>query len=356
FKTPAFAPVVFNMVIIFFALNVCEYFNPPVIGLALGVTAGGFAQLILQIPFLIKKKVFKINKIVLIHPGVIIFIKRLFPTVIGASSFHINLLVLTFFASFLEKGNISYFYYADRLVQLPMALVSASLAIVFLPLFSKNAVLKNRTQSGIILLKGLKLVLFIIIPAMAGLIVLREPIVKLFFYHGAFDLVAVNKTSTCLLYLVSGLWAYSGTRILVSFFYAVSDMRTPLKAGVAAIIINFILSLVLLKTLGYIGLALAISISGAVNFIFLFYKLNLIVPFSYKDIVFSACRAVFVSGIMYFTIKILMLWMDNILDFEIPILIRVAMSIIIGILIYSGVHILIKSPEIKILKKEILKK
>ncbi|MCK5099433.1 MAG: murein biosynthesis integral membrane protein MurJ, partial [Desulfobacteraceae bacterium] len=68
FKTPAFAPVVFNMVIIFFALVVCEYFNPPIIGLALGVTAGGLVQLGLQIPFLIKKKVFKINKIVLIHP------------------------------------------------------------------------------------------------------------------------------------------------------------------------------------------------------------------------------------------------------------------------------------------------
>ena len=59
---------------------------------------------------------------------------------------------------------------------------------------------------------------------------------------------------------------------------------------------------------------------------------------------------------MYFTIKILMLWMDSILNFEIPIFIRVAMSIVIGILIYSGVHILIKSPEIKMLKNEILKK
>ena len=188
---------------------------------------------------------------------------------------------------------------------------------------------------------------------MAGLMVLREPIVKLFFYHGAFKLDAVANTSTCLLYLVAGLWAYSGTRILVSFFYAVSDMRTPLKAGVFTILINFFLSFVLMKTIGYKGLALAISISGSINFILLFYKLNLIVSFSCKDIVFSACRAVFVSGIMYFIIKLLILWMDNGLDFTIPLLIRVAMSIVIGILIYLGVHILIKSPEIKMLKNEI---
>jgi putative peptidoglycan lipid II flippase len=354
FVIPAFAPIVFNIVIISFTLIVCDYFNPPIMGLALGVTVGGIAQLGLQIPFLIKKEVFKINRIKLLHPGVIKFFKRLLPAIIGASSFHINLLVATFFASFLPKGNISYLYYADRLVQLPMALVSTSLAIVFLPVFSKNSVLKTKKESNTILVQGLKYVFFIIMPAMAGLIAIREPLIKLFFYHGVFDLVAVRNTGACLLYLLLGLWAYSGARIIVSFFYAYSDVMTPLKVGALTIFFNCILSVVLMKMMGLKGLALAISISGAVNFLILFIKLNSMIPFLFKEIGFSACRALFVSVIMYFAIKIFIFWMNNILGHEMPILINVAMSIVIGVLIYFGVNLLTKSPEIRMLKNKIL--
>jgi len=355
FTTPALAPIIFNLVIIFFAINVCKFFNPPVVGLALGVTIAGVAQLALQIPFLVKKRVFTMTQIVLIHPGVIKFIKKLFPAVVGASSFHINLLVATLFASFLGKGSISYLYYADRLVQLPMALVSASFAIVSLPVFSQYAVEKNKNESVSILLQGMKFMLFIIIPAIAGLIALREPIVKLFFYHGAFDLVAVDNTAACLLYLSLGLWAYSGIRIMASFFYAFSDMRTPLIAGISALIFNFILSVILMKSMGNRGIALAISISGAINFLILFIKLNSIISFSFKELAFSACRAVFVSGIMYFTIKILILYINNVFSIKMPIFIIVAISVVIGILVYFGVHILIKSPEVKMIKNEILK-
>ncbi|MCP3900875.1 MAG: murein biosynthesis integral membrane protein MurJ, partial [Desulfobacteraceae bacterium] len=347
FKIPSFAPIVFNMVIIFFAIIVCDYFNPPIIGLALGVVIGGIAQLALQIPSLIKKQVFKIRNIRIFHPGVILIIKKIFPAIVGASSFHINLLSATFFASFLPQGSVSYLYYADRLVQLPMVLVSTSLAIVVLPVFSENSVAKTETESIDILLKGLKSVFFIIIPAMAGLIIIREPLIKLFFYHGAFNLISVNETSACLLFLIFGLWTYSGTRVIVSFFYAYSNMKTPLYAGLFAIFLNIILSLILMNIFGLKGLALAISISGAFNFTILFSKLYSIARFSLKDIGFSACRALFVSGIMCFVIKLLIFWLNGILGYEVPILINVAISVVIGVLVYFGVNILIKSPEIR---------
>ncbi len=355
FRTSSFAPIVFNLVIIFFAMSICKYFDPQVIGLALGVTMGGIVQVGMQIPQLIKKQVFKNINIEFIHPGVIKFISRVFPAVIGASSFHINLLIATFSASFLDVGSISYLYYADRLVQLPMVLISTSLAIVFLPMFSKNAVLENESKSSETLLEGLKSLFFIIIPAMAGLIAIKEPLIKLFFFHGAFDLIAVNNTCSCLLYLTLGLWAYSGTRIIVSFFHAFSDMKTPFKAGTIAIIFNIILSYILVETAGLKGLALSISISGAINFFILLFKLNMIMPFSFKDLGFSACRAIFISGIMYFAIKMLIIWINSILGFDMPLLINVAISIGIGILIYFGINILIRNPEITILKNEFFK-
>jgi len=356
FKVPAFAPIIFNLVIIFFAFNVCDYFNPPIIGLAVGVTAGGIVQIALQIPFLIKKKVFGMHKIRLFHLGVLEFFRRLIPSVIGASSFNINLLIASFFASYLAKGNISALYYADRLIQLPMVLISSSIAIVLLPVFSKNSLSHEKSKYLPVLLQGLKSVFFLIIPAMAGLILLREPLIRLFFYHGAFDLVAVKNTSSCLLYLIPGLWAYSGVRVIISVFYAFFDTTTPLKAGLMSIFFNFMLSILLVKNMGLRGLALAISISGIINFLILFVKLNSITPFSVKDIVISACRAIFVSGIMYFAIKILVFWMNNMLDSEMPIVINVAMSVIIGVLIYFSVNVLIKSPEISMLKNKIMNK
>ena len=142
---------------------------------------------------------------------------------------------------------------------------------------------------------------------------------------------------------------------MTSFFYAFSDMRTPLIAGISALIFNFILSVILMKSMGNRGLALAISISGATNFFILFIKLNSIISFSFKELAFSACRAVFVSGIMYFTIKILILYINNVFSIKISIFIIVAISVVIGILVYFGIHILIKSPEVKMIKNEILK-
>ena len=355
FKTSAFAPVVFNMVFIFCALNICDFFNPPIIGLAIGVTLGGIAQIALQIPMLIHKKVFPIKKIVIIHPAVLEFISKICPAIIGASTFHINLLVATFLASFLHTGSITNLYFADRLVQLPMALISASVAIVFLPEFSKDAALKDRQNSSKSLLKALKFTIFIMIPAMAGLIALREPIVKLLFFHGAFDLMAVKNTSTCLLYLTSGLGAYSGTRIIVSYFYAVSDMKTPLIAGVLTIILNFILSMIFIKWFGFTGLPIAISLSGMINFLILLIRLHAIVSFSVKDIVFSTCRAVFISGIMYFIIKILILQLNAILGYEISVLLNVAISVFMGILTYFGINLIINSPEIKMIRAGIFK-
>ncbi len=353
FISSAFAPVIFNIIIILFTLAVCKYFDPPVIGLALGVTIGGLTQLIFQIPFLKQNNIFNINKLVFFHPGVIKFLKRLFPSIIGAGSFHFNLLVASFFASFLGKGNISCLYYADRLVQLPMALFSVSISIVFLPLFSRQAAKKDK--SLMVFLHALRFLFFLIIPAMAGLILLREPIVKLFFFHGAFDLAAVNNTSEILLFLVLGLWSYAGTRIFVSFFHGRSDMRTPFIAGAVSILFNFILSMVLVNIFGFKGLAISISISGVLNFLILFIQLQSKKLLSYKDIGFSACRAVFISGIMYFVIKILILQINKISGFELPNLVNIAISITIGVLVYFILNLLIKSPEIKLIRYEVLR-
>ena len=112
---------------------------------------------------------------------------------------------------------------------------------------------------------GLRMILFIILPAMAGLMLLREPIVHLFFEHGAFSAADTTATASVLLAYAVGLWAFAGVRILVSAFYSLQDTKTPALAAVAGVLSNLILALLLMKSFQYVGLAIATAIASMVN-------------------------------------------------------------------------------------------
>jgi len=137
FGIPAVAPVAFNLVVILFTIMVTTCFKTPVMGLALGVTIGGVLQLALQIPFMIRFGILKISFFSFFHPGVIKVLKIMIPSMIGAASYQINIMAASFFASKLESGSVSFIYYADRLVQFPLALFAVSAAMVLLPQLSK---------------------------------------------------------------------------------------------------------------------------------------------------------------------------------------------------------------------------
>jgi putative peptidoglycan lipid II flippase len=114
-----------------------------------------------------------------------------------------------------------------------------------------------------------RLVFFIILPAMVGLVVLREPIIVLLFKRGAFDHETTRLTASALLYYGIGLWAFAGVRILVATFYALEDTRTPVMAATVAIVANIALGLVLMRPMAHGGLALATSLASALNLILL---------------------------------------------------------------------------------------
>jgi len=136
FGIPGTAPVVFNLVVILFAITIANYFNTPVIGLAFGVTIGGVLQLALQIPFIFRLGIIKKSFFSMFHPKVIKILKIMIPSMIGAASYQINIMIASFFASKLSTGNASFLYYADRLVQFPLALFAVASAMVLPSSFS----------------------------------------------------------------------------------------------------------------------------------------------------------------------------------------------------------------------------
>ncbi|MCP4115939.1 MAG: murein biosynthesis integral membrane protein MurJ [Desulfobacteraceae bacterium] len=336
FAAPAAAPIVLNLVILLGAYVLSPLVGSPALALALGVVLGGMAQLALQVPFLLKQGLSFFKKTELLHPGTLEAGRRMLPSLVGAAGFQINIFVATVIASTLSAGSISYLYYAERLVQFPMALFAVSVSTVLLPELSRKKGANDSLAASEAFARALGGVFFITIPAMVGLVALREPVVSLLFRQGAFDLSCVRETALALLCFCLGLWAFSGTRLLVTLFHGAGDVATPFRAGMAAIGFNLVAGYLLGHGLGHWGLALSISAAGAINFFILLagapaHVDSLLV----KNIAILACRSFFVSVIMYIPVS----YGASLITLEFSkaeMLAVVAGSVIVGIVVYVG--------------------
>jgi len=277
FAAPAIAPVLLNLAMIGAVFAVSRFSDSEtvqVMGLAGGVLLGGVLQLALQMPYLVKHGVRLWQRSGLWHPAMKKVGILMLPTIFGAAVYQINILVGTLLASLLPEGSISYLYYADRLVQFPLGIFAQAAATAVLPSLSRQAANGDLAGMGDTFGHAMSLVLFITIPAMVGLIVLRDPIVALLFKRGAFDAQATRLTSDALLYYALGLWAFAAVRIVVSTFYAMQDTRTPVISATFSIAINILLGMALMGPMLHCGLALATALSSIVNLALLVYVLR----------------------------------------------------------------------------------
>ncbi len=355
FGVPALAPVVFNLVVIWFALMISKYFDTPIIGLAMGVTIGGLLQLLIQVPFMIRLGMLKIPPLQFFHPGIFKVIKIMVTCMIGAAAFQINIAVASFFASKLDEGSVSFIYYADRLVQFPMALFAVSAATVLLPEFSKKAALGHMDEISELFSNGVRLVFFITIPAMAGLIALDEKIVALLFGYGVFNAMAIQQTADCLVFLSLGLWAFTGVRLFVTLYYALSNIRIPFYSGIIAILLNLILCSLFIDTLGLKGLVMSVSISAMVGFIVLFINIPGAVNINKFEIMVSACRSLFLSVIMFFLVKQAAVFILTEGSNKFWFGTGVVCCMCFGMIFYFSMNFFISSPELKLLKKGLIR-
>jgi putative peptidoglycan lipid II flippase len=161
-----------------------------------------------------------------------------------------------------------------RLIHFPVGVFGVAMGMAVLPSLSEHAVKKDFDSLREDFSFALRLLFFISIPAMAGLIALREPIVNLLFQRGEFDYVATLGTSEALMFYSTGVWAFVGVRVVAATFYSMQDTRTPVKAAVVALTANVLLSLALMGPLRHSGLALANALSSMLNFTILIYFLR----------------------------------------------------------------------------------
>lgn len=329
FTTPAFSQPLWNVALILSALFLCPKLKVPVMGLAIGVLVGGILQLSVQVLPLLNSGLSlpKLNRFK--HPASSDIGRLLLPRVFGASIYQINIFVDTMLASLsriVGEGAVAALYYSNRLWQFPLAIFGTAWAQAMLPTLSEHAAEEDINKFKDTLSFSLRSVFFITIPAAIGLLILSTPIVQVLFERGSFDRYSTQITSVALFYYSLGLFAYAGVKILVSAFYSLKDTKTPVKIALAVLILNIILNIVLMYPLKVGGLALATSISSAVNFILLFYLLRKkIGPLGGFKILKSFGRITLAGVVM----GLILIWANSILRFS-PI-VQIVVVISIGI-------------------------
>ncbi|WP_333842907.1 murein biosynthesis integral membrane protein MurJ [Pelomicrobium sp.] len=274
FSVPAFTPVLLNLSFIAGALWLAPLLDPPVLALAWAVFIGGLAQLLFQIPFLVRLDLLPRFRWRAHDPGVRRILGLMAPALFGVSISQLSLLINTIFASFLVTGSVSWLYYADRLMEFPTGLLGVALGTVLLPSLSRHHADHNPEEYSRLLDWGLRLTMILTLPAALALAVLSVPLIATLFHHGQFGAEDVWMTRQALLAYSVGLTGLILVKVLAPGFYARQDIRTPVRAAVMTLFATQAMNLAFIFPLKHAGLALAISLGACLNAALLYRRLR----------------------------------------------------------------------------------
>ncbi|OGQ50194.1 MAG: murein biosynthesis integral membrane protein MurJ [Deltaproteobacteria bacterium RIFCSPLOWO2_02_FULL_47_10] len=271
FGAPAASPILLNLGIIAGASVFSRWSAEPTAGLAMGVVIGGVMQLVMQIPWLKKEGMIPRLNFNWRHPA----LKRvgliMLPSIYGGAVYQINVMVITLLASFLPHGSVSYLWYADRVNEFPLGLFAVAVATASLPTLSDHAADNNHQAFKDTLNYSLRIAWTESIPAMVGIWLLAEPIVRVLFQRGQFQTDSTIGTVDALQFFALGIPFITGVRNIVPAYYTMRDAKTPVKAATITLIVNIVCSLILMKPMLHKGLAFSMTIASAVNFFVLIY-------------------------------------------------------------------------------------
>jgi putative peptidoglycan lipid II flippase len=188
----------------------------------------------------------------------------------------VNVLVNNNFASYLGDGAVSWLNVAFRFMQLPIGLFGVAVGTVTLPLISRHAARGETARMRRTVTDGLELALLFAMPAACGLVVLGGPIIALIYEHGRFTAADTQASAHALAGYAVGLAGYAGIKIVAPAFYALGDVRTPMRVSLISIGVNYLMNWMLVRRLGFghVGLALSTATVATLNFLWLFMVLR----------------------------------------------------------------------------------
>jgi putative peptidoglycan lipid II flippase len=267
FAIPALTPALLNVALIGAAVLLSPYMGRPEVALAIGVLIAGVAQLVFQLPALARLRLLPIPALNPQHEGVRRVMTLMIPALFGVSVSQINLLLDTFIASLLVSGSVSWLYFSDRLVELPLGIFGIAIATVVLPSLSRKHADKSLADFAAMLDWAFRMVLLIAIPASLALILLAQPLIITLFQGQNFSVDDVTKVTSSLQAYTLGLVAFMSIKVFAPGYYSRQDTRTPVRIGILAMVANMVMNILLVFVLDFAhtGLALATSLAAILN-------------------------------------------------------------------------------------------
>ncbi|SEF95579.1 murein biosynthesis integral membrane protein MurJ [Billgrantia desiderata] len=265
FAVPAFTPVLLNLSLIGAAVLLTPLMSEPAMALAWGVLIAGVAQLAFQVPFLARLGLMPRPWPNFAHSGVKRILILMAPALFGVSVSQINLLLDTVLASLLTPGSVSWLYYSDRLVELPLGVFGIAIGTVILPALSKRHAEQSGEHFAAMLDWAVRAVLLLGLPAALALAILAEPLLISLFHYGAMTEHDIVMAAMSLRAYAFGLVAFMLIKVLAPGFFARQNTKTPVKVGIIAMVANMVFNLILIWPLAHAGLALATALSAFLN-------------------------------------------------------------------------------------------
>lgn len=361
FFVPSLGTILYNLSIIVVGIIWAPKFAAMwgeeygIVAFAIGVVVGAFLNFAIQIPDLRRigyRYRFTIN---LKHPGLKIIIGLMIPILIGLSIGQINLFINQNIASNLPAGVVAALRTAQRLMQVPIGVFAIAIAMTIFPtlteLVAKNQMSDFKKTANL----GIRSVIFITLPASAGLIALSVPIVRALFEQGAFTPKDTLVTSAGLIFYSIGIFAQSATQVLNRVFYALQDTVSPVIVGAFSIVINIVGSLTLIKYLSYGGggIALAYSLAGIFNLVALLIWLRFkIGNIGGKLLTVSFFQSLFGSIVMGVAVYYTSFLYQSVFDisYKLHQVIQVGLSIFVGAAVYASIAFALKMEESEMVK------
>ncbi len=278
FFVPAMGATMLNLVMIasvlWLAPSMGRTLDRQIFGLAIGVLIAGVAQALFQWP-LLRKEGFRFRWVSPWRDETVRrVVTQMIPGAVGVAAFQINVLVTQSMAFWVGAGVVSSFTVAVRLMELPQGVFGISLATYLLPTLSGMAAEKKYPEFRSTLGQGLNWLVFVNLLAAVLLFTLAEPMIRLLFERGRFNVESTFNSALALKCLAPGLVAFSVVNVLARAFYALGDVRTPMRISVFCLAINVVFSALLVWRFKQAGLGIANTMSAVINMSLLFYALR----------------------------------------------------------------------------------
>jgi len=264
FAAVAATPILMNLCLIIIPFLIQGWTPTMAHGLAIAVMVSGIVQWLWLVHFARKQGMLP----KLIKPRLTPDVKKLLlliaPAALGAGVAQVNLLIDLIIASQFDSG-VSFLYYADRINELPLAVIGIAVGTALLPMLSKQ-IREGKNEAAYATQRhAIELALFLSVPAAAAIIALAEPIITVVYQRGAFSLSDTVATYRTLIAFAAGLPAFVLIKILAPGFYARHDTKTPFKIATLCVFLNLALNLILMIPFKWVGMAMATTIAGWVN-------------------------------------------------------------------------------------------